>query len=151
MRGHADRGQATREQLDVTPDVVRGPQVHEPPLNRRFAEEHRGSGRLAVDRLQLRSDEAVLGGPCAGLRTAPRHLHDTVGGSELSRRLRERSILHHEPPGQDCCKDGGARNDAEPDQPQTLATAAQSCTDEAQRERDAAERRRHRWMNSTGV
>ncbi len=143
MGGHAHRGQPPRDEAHVAAEVVRGAKVHEPPLDRGLAEEHRGGGRRSGDRLQLRRDEPVLGIPRPGDRAAPRDLDDAVGGAELRGRQRECAILHHEAPCEHRGQDRRAGDHADQDEGEPLAARTEPRAHEAQRVPEAAEGRRH--------
>lgn len=98
VRRDAARGQPTGDELHPLAQVIGGADVDEPPLNRRFAEEHRGDRLFARERAHLRCDlrvELREAADCA----APDDLHGPVARLELSHRELELAVLHDEPPG----------------------------------------------------
>ena len=149
MRRHAGSRQPAREQLHVAPEVVRRPQVDEPPLDRGLPEEHRRRRLLSRDGADPRRDRRVeVREPVD--RAAPDDLNLTVVGGELGGGERQGSILHHEPPREDgrehrCSCDDADRHEHEP-----LAAGAEPRPHEPQRETDPNELR-HQYGHSTGV
>ena len=140
MLRDADARQATRRDAHEPSEVVGRTQVDQATLDRRLAEEHRARGLLPGHRADARRDEAVVLREAVD-RTAPRDLHDAVRRRELCGRLRERAVLHHEAAGKHCGEHGGAGDDADRNEERTLAARTEPRRDEAEREREPAQRR----------
>ena len=147
VRRDAHRRQPSGDEVHPAAEVVRGADVDEPPLDRRLSEEHRGCGRLAGERADLRRDERVQARELVG-RAAPGHSHLAVARRDLLRRDRERAVLHHEPPAEHGREDGGAGHDSDPDEQQAPAPAAKAGGHQAQRVGEPA---KHQYSETTGV
>ena len=148
MRGHAYRGEAPRDQAHVAAEVVGGAQIHESSLDRGLAEEHRGGGRLAGHRLELRGDLGVQAREVVD-GTAPAHLDLAVGRLERGGRLRERAVPHHQPAAEHAGQHRRPRDDAQRDQQNALTARGQPRRGQAKREADPTQR--HRYSHRTGV
>ena len=141
MGRHAHRGEPSRDEVHPAPQVVGGAQVDEAALDRRFAEEHRRSRPVARQGADGRDHELVEPDEVVG-GAAPGHLHLAVAGRELSGRLRERAVLHHEPPGEHCREHRGARDHTERDECKPVSAATQPGGDEPQGIGDATQKHR---------
>ncbi len=147
VRRDAARREPSRDEVHPPVEIVRRADVHEPALNGRLAEEHRGDWPLARQLLDARPDDLVEAGEAVG-RAAPDDLHRPVLRIEPAHSELECAILHDEPPGEDGGEDRRAAHHPGSDEHEALAARPEAGPGEAQREGDPAQH--HQWQ-STGV